>query len=102
MFENGEGSVGGIIISGLHQYKRHANIGPVSLEKDWDCRVEVGEAGVASDSDFKFIEHGAKGFCPGGVRDGFAVVKLSEVAQRAKFNVSMGNVATVKSDKANK
>ena len=99
MFENGEGSAGGIIISGLHQYKRHADIGPVSLEKDWDGRVE---AGVTSDSNFKFIEHGAKGFCPGGVRDGFAVVKLSEVVQRAKFNIGMGNVATVKSDKANK
>ena len=102
MFENGEGSVGGIIVSRLHQYKRHADIGPVSLEKDWDGRVEAGEAGVTSDSDFKFIEHGAKGFCPSGVRDGFVVVKLSKVVQRVKFNIGVGNVATVKSDKANK
>ena len=58
LFENGKGSVGGVIISRLHQYKRHANIGPVGLQKDWDSRVEAGESGVTSDSDFKFVEHG--------------------------------------------
>ena len=56
----------------------------------------MGEAGVTSNSNVKFIEHGAKGFCPGGIGDGFVVIKLGEVVQRAKFNVSMGKVATVK------